>query len=49
MIKVELPAETINGIVEKTDAALTIKTSNGDVSFDNKALEVFQKGQQGTK
>ena len=49
VIKVELPAETINGIVEKTDAALTIKTSNGDVSFDNKALEAISKGATGDK
>ena len=49
VIKVELPAETINGIVENTDAALTIITSNGDVSFDNKALEAISKGATGDK
>ncbi len=49
VVKAELPAETIKELAEKTDAALTIKTSDAEVTFDNKALGAISKETEGDK
>lgn len=49
VVKAQLQMETIKEIAEKTDAALTIKASRGEISFDNKALNTILEEAAGDK
>ena len=45
--EVELPKATVNAIAKDTNADLVIKTDNGEIVLDNKALETIADASQG--
>lgn len=46
--EVNLPAETLKDIAEKTDADITLKTDVGEIKLDNKAIQAIAEQAEGT-